>query len=84
MLSCNRNIHIIVAVALVGALMMWPIEPVKAAILHQCVDQAIAGAVAGVHSESLSAYRGLQFHRQKRRMLVEVPKSVAVRESVVR
>ena len=133
MLSCNRNIHIIVAVALVGALVMSPIEPVRAAILHpgarsvtvrfhsgeldtpqgvaglyrriraaaetvcgqpddilllyrlvwdQCVDQAIAGAVAGVHSESLSAYRGLQFHRRKRRMLVEVPKSLAVRESV--
>jgi UrcA family protein len=132
MLSCDRNIPVIVAVALVAALAVWPIEPVKAAILNprttsitlrfhsgdldtprgvadlyrriraaaqsvcgepddtlllykpiwdQCVDQAIAGAVARVHSESLSAYRGLQFHGRKR-LLVEAPKSLAVREAV--
>ena len=51
------------------------------AIWDQCVDQAIAGAVAAVHSESLSAYRGLQFHGRKRR-LAEAPKALAVREAV--
>jgi|SRR5580704_1107762 UrcA family protein len=132
MLSCNRNIPVIVAVALAAALAVWPIGPVNAAILNpratsvtvrfhsgdldtpqgvadlyrriraaaktvcgppddtlllykviwdQCVDQAIAGAVASVHSESLSAYRGLQF-RGRKRLLVEAPRSLAVREAV--
>jgi UrcA family protein len=132
MLSYDRNIHIIVAVALVAALIAWPIEPVKAAILSpratsitvrfhsedldtpqgvaglyrriraaaeavcgqpddtlllykriwdQCVDQAIARAVASVHSESLTAYRGLQF-RGRKWLLVEAPKSPAVPKSV--
>jgi len=50
-------------------------------IWDQCVDQAIAGAVARVHSESLSAYRGLQF-RGRKRLLVEAPKSLARRTAV--
>jgi UrcA family protein len=128
-----RNIHISVAVALSAALMVWPIEPVKAAALHprassvvvrfrstdldtpqgvaglyrriraaaeavcgrpddtwlvykqiadQCVDQAIAGAVASVHSESLTAYRELQF-RGRKRLLAETPMSLAGRKPVV-
>jgi UrcA family protein len=127
MLSSDRNVHIIVAVSLVAALMVCPVEPVKAAIpdarvrsvtvryhsedldtaqgvadlyrrirtaaqtvcgqpddalllykliWDQCVDQAIAGAVANVHSESLSAYRGLQVHGRKR-LLAEAPTSLA-------
>jgi UrcA family protein len=133
MLSHNRNIHLIVAVVSAAALMIWPIEPVKAVILHprassvtvrfhsadletpqgvaglyrhiraaaesvcgqpddtllykriwdQCVDQAIAGAVTSVHSESLSAYRGLR-PRGRKWLLVEAPKSLAVPEPVAR
>jgi UrcA family protein len=39
---------------------------------NQCVDQAIAGAVTSVHSESLSAYQGYQIHGRKR-LLVATP-----------
>jgi UrcA family protein len=46
---------------------------------NQCVDQAIAGAVARVHSEGLSAYRGHQI-RGRRRLLLETAESLAVRE----
>jgi UrcA family protein len=48
-------------------------------VWDQCVDQAIAGAVASVHSESLSAYRGHQIRVQKRLLLA--PESLAVRAS---
>jgi UrcA family protein len=50
---------------------------------NQCVDQAIARAVAIVHSESLSAYRAHQI-RGRKRLLLEAPESFAKRESTVR
>jgi UrcA family protein len=118
MLKLGRNVHI-VAAALLAALMVRPIAPVEAAILHsratsvtvrfhsgdldtpqgvaglyrriraaaeavcgqpddalllyklvwdQCVDQAIAAAIASVHSESLSAYRGHRIRGRKQRL----------------
>jgi UrcA family protein len=45
---------------------------------NRCVDQAIAGAVASVHSESLGAYRGHQIGGRKR-LLLEAPGPLAVR-----
>jgi UrcA family protein len=39
---------------------------------NQCVDQAVAGAVTSVHSESLSAYQGYQI-RGRKRLLVATP-----------
>lgn len=51
-------------------------------IWNQCVDQAIAGAVGRLHSESLSAYWGHQM-RGRKRLLLEAPESLAVREPVV-
>jgi UrcA family protein len=50
-------------------------------IWNQCVDQAIAGAVASAHSESLSAYRGRQIRGRKRPVL-EAPEFLAVRKPV--
>jgi UrcA family protein len=47
-------------------------------IWEQCVDQAIAEAVASVHSGSLSAYRGHQVHGRKGPLL-EAPEALAVR-----
>ncbi len=132
MLRCCRNVHIIVAGALVAVLSMLPIEPVRAVILpartrsvtvrfhsgdldtpqgvaglyrrirgaaqavcgqpddalslygliwNQCVDQAIAGAVASVHSESLSAYSGRQI-RGRKRPLPDAPQFLAVGKAV--
>jgi UrcA family protein len=129
MLNHARNFVQFVAVALVSGLVISPIEPVEATILHaretpitvqyhgsdldtpqgvaglyrriraaaqsvcgepddaqlrdkrlwnECVDRAVAGAVARVHSESLSAYREQQIHGRKR--LVNAPESLAVRE----
>jgi UrcA family protein len=49
----------------------------------QCVDQAIAGAVAGVHSQSLTAYRGHQV-RGRRQPLLEATASPAQREPAAR
>jgi UrcA family protein len=120
MLNSARNFVHIVAVVLFAVLMVSPIEPVKAAIVHaqatsvvvrfhsgdldtpqgvaglyrriraaaetvcgrpddarlldkllwnQCVDQAVAGAVTKVHSESLSAYQGYQIRGRKRLLL---------------
>ena len=36
---------------------------------NQCVEQAVAGAVTRVHSESLSAYQGYQIRGRKRLLL---------------
>jgi UrcA family protein len=128
MLNRARNFVQFVAVGLVSGLVMSPVEPARATILHaretpvtvqfhgsdldtpqgvaglyrriraaaesvcgqpdpallwdkrlwnECVDRAVAGAVASVHSESLSAYREQQIHGRKR--LVKAPDSLAVR-----
>jgi UrcA family protein len=119
MLSSARNFVHIVAVVLIAAIMVSPIEPAKAAILraqasvtvrfhssdldtpqgvaglyrriraaaetvcgepddallldkllwNQCVDQAVAGAVTRVHSDSLSAYQEYQVRGRKRLLL---------------
>jgi UrcA family protein len=119
MLNSTRNFVHIIAIVLIAAIMVSPIEPAKAAILHaqasvtvrfhsgdldtpqgvaglyrriraaaktvcgepddallldkllwnQCVDQAIAGAVTRVHSDSLSAYQAYQVRGRKRLML---------------
>jgi UrcA family protein len=50
-------------------------------IWEQCVDQAVAGAVASVHSGTLSAYRGHQI-RGRKRLLPEAPEALAVRSPV--
>jgi hypothetical protein len=42
---------------------------VEKQLWKQCVDQAIAAAVASVHSDSLSAYRGYQIRGRKRLLL---------------
>jgi UrcA family protein len=52
-------------------------------IWSQCVEQAITRAVASVHSESLSAYRGHQIRGHKR-FLLEVPESLAMGKPTVR
>ena len=41
---------------------------------NQCVEQAVAGAVTRVHSESLSAYQGYQI-RGRKRLLVATPQA---------
>jgi UrcA family protein len=46
---------------------------------NQCVEQAVAGAVTSVHSESLSAYRGHQNHGRKR-LVLAAPAALAGRE----
>jgi UrcA family protein len=55
-----------------------PDELLDRLIWEECVDQAIAGAVASVHSGSLSAYRGHQIHGRKGSSL-EAPEALAVR-----
>jgi len=52
-------------------------------IWSQCVEQAITRAVASVHSESLSAYRGHQIRGHKR-FLLEAPESLAMGKPTVR
>ena len=119
MLNSTRNFVHIAAVVPIAVLMVSPIEPVKAAILHaqasvtvrfhsgdldtpqgvaglyrriraaaqtvcgqpddailldkllwnQCVEQAVAGAVTRVHSDSLSAYQEYQVRGRKRLLL---------------
>jgi hypothetical protein len=51
--------------------------PLDKLIWSQCVDQAIAAAVASIHSYSLSAYRGSQLRGRKR---LEASETLAVRE----
>jgi UrcA family protein len=55
-----------------------PDDLLERLIWEQCVDQAVAGAVASVHSGSLSAYRGHQIHGRKGPSL-EAPEALAVR-----
>jgi len=50
---------------------------------NQCVDRAIAGAVASVHSQSLTAYRGRQL-RGRKRLVLAAPESLALRELAAR
>jgi UrcA family protein len=52
-------------------------------VWSQCVDKAIAGAVASIHSESLTAYRGRQIHG-RRRLFLEAPETLAERGSAIR
>jgi len=131
MFSCYRSVHI-VPVAIVTAVILSPIEPVRATMLglratsatvrfhsgdldtpqgvaglyrriraaaqavcgqpddallfdkvlwNECVDQAIVGAVASVHSDSVSAYRGHQSSGRKRNFQ-GAPKSLAARATV--
>jgi UrcA family protein len=131
MFGYDRSFHI-VAVALVTALVLSPIEPVKATTLvpqapsvtvrfhsadldtpqgvarlyrrlrsaakavcgqpddailmdrllwNECVDQAIAGAVANVHSSSLSAYRRHQI-RGRKPLLQEALEHLAARAPI--
>ena len=46
----------------------------------KCVEQAVAGAVAAVHSETLTAYHGHRVHGGKRPS-IDVPTSLAARQA---
>jgi UrcA family protein len=46
---------------------------------NECVDQAVARAVAAVHSETLTAYHGRRV--RGRRPWIDVPTSLAVRQA---
>ena len=50
---------------------------------NECVDQAVARAVAAVHSETLTAYHGHRVHGGKRPW-IDVPTSLAARQPVTR
>jgi UrcA family protein len=47
---------------------------------NECVDQAVARAVAAVHSETLTAYHGRRVHGGKRPW-IDVPTSLAARRA---
>jgi UrcA family protein len=50
---------------------------------NECVEQALARAVAAVHSETLTAYHRDRVHGGKRSW-IDVPASLAARQPVVR